>query len=113
MTKKGDIQRREEGVKYVRRAVCADEAECKKDSPITYIDRLKADVMILHGTEEQRVPLAHAELLIKELDRLEKPYETLIKQKEGHGFTSVDNREESFERLLSFFEKNIGARSGI
>ena len=39
--------------------------------------------------------------------------ETLIKQKEGHGFASVDNREESLERLLSFFEKNIGARSGI
>ena len=113
MTKKGDIQRREEGIKYVRKAICADDFECKKDSPITYIERLKADVMILHGTEDQRVPLAHAELLINELDRLEKPYETLIKQKEGHGFASVDNREESLERLISFFEKNIGARSGI
>ena len=112
MTKKGDIQRRDEGIKYVRKAICADAAECIKDSPITYIDRLKADVMILHGTEDQRVPLAHAEILMRELDRLNKPYETLIKQKEGHGFANVDNREESLKRLVSFFDRNIGPQPG-
>ena len=113
MTKKGDIQRRDEGIKYVRRAICADEAECKKDSPITYLDRLKADVMILHGTEDQRVPLAHAEILMRELNRLGKPYEKLIKQKEGHGFASVDNREESLKKLLSFFDRNIGPQASL
>ncbi len=109
MTKKGDIQRREEGMKYIKEAICRDEVECKKDSPISYLDRLKADVMIIHGTEDQRVPIAHAEVLMRELDRLNKPYETLIKEKEGHGFTSIDNREESFKRLISFFQKNIGS----
>ena len=68
--------------------------------------------MILHGTEDQRVPLAHAEILMRELDRLNKPYETLIKQKEGHGFANVDNREESLKRLVSFFDRNIGPQPG-
>ena len=111
MLKKGDIQRRDYGVKYIREAICKDDAQCRKQSPITYIDALKADVMIIHGALDQRVPVAHAELLMAELDRLGKPYESMIKSKEGHGFRGVDNNVELFERLLAFLSKNIGPNS--
>lgn len=108
MTEKGDIQRRDEGITYVKEAICDGPAECKKGSPITYIDNLKADVMIVHGGIDQRVPIAHAEALRKELDERGKSYEWLVKQKEGHGFVNVDNREELYRRLLAFLDKNIG-----
>jgi len=111
MLKKGDIQRRDYGVKYIREAICKDDAQCRKQSPITYIDALKADVMIIHGALDQRVPVAHAEVLMAELDRLGKPYESMIKSKEGHGFRGVDNNVELFERLLAFLSKNIGPNS--
>jgi dipeptidyl aminopeptidase/acylaminoacyl peptidase len=111
MLKKGDIQRRDYGVKYIREAICKDDAQCRKQSPITYIDALKADVMIIHGALDQRVPIAHAEVLMAELDRLGKPYESMIKSKEGHGFRGVDNNVELFERLLAFLSKNIGSES--
>ena len=109
MLKKGDIQRRDSGISYIREAICKDDAECRENSPITYIKNLKADVMIIHGALDQRVPIAHAEVLMAELDKLDKPYESMIKRKEGHGFVGVDNNVELFERLLAFLSKNIGS----
>jgi dipeptidyl aminopeptidase/acylaminoacyl peptidase len=111
-TQTGDITRASWGLDFMRETWCATDEECKKDSPINYIDRLKANVMIIHGTEDQRVPVAQAETLMKELDRRGIPYEKMIKTKEGHGFVDVDNREELFERLVAFLNKNIGRKSG-
>ena len=109
MSKKGDIQRRDDGLDYINEAICDSPASCKAGSPITYLDRLKADVMIIHGKDDQRVPFAHAEVLRDELDKRDIDYEWLVKDKEGHGFVSVDNREELFKKLLAFFDKNIGS----
>ena len=109
MTKKGDIQRRDEGLDYVKEAICDTTASCKAGSPITYLDRLKADVMIIHGKDYQRVPFAHAEVLRDELDKRDIDYEWLVKAKEGHGFVNVDNREELYKKLLAFFDRNIGS----
>ena len=109
MTKKGDIQRRDEGLDYVKEAICDTPASCKAGSPITYLDRLKADVMIIHGKDDQRVPFAHAEVLRDELDKRDIDYEWLVKAKEGHGFVNVDNREELYKKLLAFFDRNIGS----
>ena len=109
MSQKGDIQRRDEGLDYISEAICSTEAECKRGSPLTYIDDLKADVMIIHGAIDQRVPVAHAEALRNALDERDIPYEWLVKRKEGHGFVNVDNREELYGRLLAFFKRNIGS----
>ena len=109
MTKKGDIQRRDEGLDYINEAICDTPASCKAGSPITYLDRLKADVMIIHGKDDQRVPFAHAEVLRDELDKRDIDYEWLVKAKEGHGFVNVDNREELYKKLLAFFDRNIGS----
>ena len=109
MSKKGDIQRRDDGLDYINEAICDSPASCKAGSPITYLDRLKADVMIIHGKDDQRVPFAHAEVLRDELDKRDIDYEWLVKAKEGHGFVSVDNREELYKKLLAFFDKNIGS----
>jgi dienelactone hydrolase len=108
MEKKGDIQRRDEGIEYIREAICDSPESCAAGSPITYIDQLKADVMIIHGKDDQRVPFAHAEVLRDALEERDIPYEWVVKNKEGHGFVNVDNREELYERLLAFFGRNIG-----
>ena len=109
MAKKGDIQRRDEGLEYIREAICDSPASCKAGSPITYLDRIKADVMIIHGKDDQRVPFAHAEVLRDELEKRNISYEWLAKAKEGHGFLNVDNRVELYAKLIAFFDKNIGS----
>lgn len=82
--------------------------ERKLQSPITYIDRLKAAVMIVHGEEDIITPLSQAKALRNALDAHKKPYEWLVKSREGHGFFNEDNRVELYDKLAAFLEKNIG-----
>jgi len=71
-------------------------------SPINYMDRLNAPLMIVHGTKDYRVPIGQAIELRKTLDRLGKEYEWLVKKDEGHGFKKTKNRIEQFKKMDEF-----------
>lgn len=77
-------------------------------SPVHHVDRIKAELFIVHGGSDVRVPVGHAHRLRDALDRIGKSYEWMIKDDEGHGFYSVDNRVELAERTVRFLERNIG-----
>ena len=109
MFKKGDIPTRESGLVYLRQAVGEDKADLRARSPIHNLDKVKAPVFIVHGAKDFRVDIEHAYRLRKGLKKLGKPYEWLVKPREGHGFYDPDNREELFERMLGFLEQHIGA----
>ena len=78
-----------------------------RQSPAFYVARLKAPVLIVHGKDDDRAPIEHAELLIRALDQANKPYETLIRDKEGHGFFSEDNRKDYYNLLIRFLNKHV------
>ncbi|AKS41777.1 alpha/beta hydrolase family protein [Wenzhouxiangella marina] len=80
-------------------------------SPVHNVDRIEAELFIVHGGSDVRVVVGHAERLRDALDEIGKSYEWLIKEEEGHGFYNVDNRVELYERMLSFFNRHIGEPS--
>lgn len=77
-------------------------------SPVHQIDKIKADLFIVHGGSDVRVPVGHAYRLRDALGRVGKSYDWMIKEKEGHGFFDVDNRVDLYDQMLSFFDKHIG-----
>lgn len=76
-------------------------------SPVDNVHKIKADLFIIHGSKDVRVPIVHANNLKMALDKIGKPYKWMVKE-EGHGFYQVDNRETLYTEMLNFFEKNIG-----
>ncbi len=76
-------------------------------SPTNYLDKLKANLMIVHGKKDVRVSIGNAKLLEKKLKEHNKPYETLYNKKEGHGFLEVSSKVELYQRILDFLNKNI------
>lgn len=86
-----------------------DPEDWKARSPAFHVDRIKAALLIVTGKKDQRVPFEHHKRLIAALDKAGKPYATLVKAKEGHGFYNEDNRVELYDRLLAFFDQHIGA----
>jgi len=84
-----------------------DQAELKAYSPAFNVDKIKAAVFIIHGSNDVRVPISHAELLKTELDKIGKSYEWLVRE-EGHGFSQVKNRIDQYNQVLAFFDKHIG-----
>jgi len=84
-----------------------DEALMKSMSPIDHVEKIQAPLFIIHGRRDIRVVMEHADLLKDRLEALEKPYEWLVKNNEGHGFRKVENRIEMYEKLEKFLAKNL------
>lgn len=106
--KEGDITSIKWGDAYLDATLGTDVDEQKAQSPVYNLAKLKAPVLIIHGEDDKRAPIAHAEKLKQGLDKLNHSYEWLVKDKEGHGFYNEDNILEANERILAFLNKHIG-----
>ena len=106
----GDIKDNKWGDAYLDKTLGTDVAEQRAQSPVYHIDQLKAPVLIIHGEDDERAPIEHAEKLKEMLDKHNHPYEWLVKDKEGHGFYNEDNILEANKKILSFLDKHIGQR---
>ncbi|KKO45927.1 peptidase S9 [Arsukibacterium ikkense] len=104
----GDIPERQSGINYLEMAIGRDQAQLDAQSPIKQLDKLKAPVFIIHGKEDRRVPVIHANRLREELEKRNHPFEWLVKDKEGHGFYKPENNVERWQKMLAFFDKYIG-----
>ncbi|MEM9181911.1 MAG: S9 family peptidase, partial [Pseudomonadota bacterium] len=78
-------------------------------SPINHVDKIKAPIFIVHGRKDPRVKYEHATRLRKEMEKHDKPYEWMVKDNEGHGFSKEENRIELYTAMEKFFKKHIGA----
>ncbi len=106
-----DISSNGNGRNFIAEFVSNTPERLKQASPITLIDKLKADVMIVHGEEDERVPVNQANLLREALESRHLHYEWLVKPNEGHGFFGEKNRQDMYEKMLAFLERNIGSES--
>ncbi|WP_251359197.1 S9 family peptidase [Kangiella sp. TOML190] len=84
-----------------------DEERIKERSPAYHVDKLKAALFLVHGSEDVRVPIENAYFLEEKLKEAGKPYEKLYK-KDGHGFQKVEYRVELYDKMLKFLDKHIG-----
>ena len=109
MYKKGDVPARDSGENYLKEAIGTDKAQLRAFSPAHNVDKIKADLFIVHGEEDIRAHYDHAKVLKKALDEEGKEYEWLTKKGEGHGFYNYDNRKELYNRMIAFFDKHTKA----
>jgi len=105
----GDVKTNTWGDAYLDKTLGTDVAKQKFQSPVHHVDKLKAAIFIIHGEDDQRAPIEHAEALKASLEEINYPFEWLVKDKEGHGFYNEDNILESNQKILSFLDKHIGS----
>jgi len=79
----------------------------RKQSPITYIDKLKTPLLIVTGGKDIRVPPESAFILKRALDERNISYQWLYKEKEGHGFINPENKMELYTKSLAFINKYL------
>jgi len=91
---------------YVRRVVGTEEEALRAASPAHNAAMLKPRVLIIHGTEDKRAPIAHAEALKAALSEVGHPPEWLVESGEGHGFYDEAKRERMYTRLIAFLKEN-------
>ncbi len=83
------------------------EQELIERSPLTYIEKFKTPVLIVHGGRDKRVPAEHAFKLKEALDKLNREYEWLYFEGEGHGFYSSKNRAKYYQTVVDFLDEHL------
>jgi len=84
----------------------------EKWSPVRYADRVKTPLMITHGEQDRRVPIAQAEQYYRALKK--GGVETVFVRypREGHGITEPNHQIDLVGRQLEWFDKHLKPAAG-
>ena len=107
MFNKGDVANSRSGTSYLKDVLGQDKAVLKAMSPSENVDKLKANILLVHGGEDDRAPIEQLESLEKGLKAHNYPYQKLVMDNEGHGFYNDEHRAKYYEKMLSFLKTNL------
>jgi dipeptidyl aminopeptidase/acylaminoacyl peptidase len=106
---KSDTEQTDKGDAYLKLALGYDQNSLLRRSPLDGVSHIKADILLIHGGADERVPFNNFKEMTKALDQSGKHYETLVEPNEGHGFFLPQHREEAYEKIVDFLDRNIGS----
>ena len=78
-----------------------------KLSPMTYIEKVKAPLLVVQGATDPRVPAGEAIQIHDALSKRGLPVDLMIFPDEGHGAQKRENRVVMYGHALAFFEKYL------
>ncbi len=83
----------------------------EKLSPITYLNRIKNPIMIVHGLNDPKVPVGEAYELYTRLEERGQQPELIIFPNEGHGVDKLSNRVLLQGYVYEFFKTHLQMKS--
>ena len=107
MFDEGDIPEKGWGESYLKMVLGEDKAKMRRISPAYHVSKLKAEILIVHGEEDERTPYEQAEILMENLEDIDKDFQHLKFEKEAHGFYADQNRARYFEQVSEFLNKHL------
>jgi len=81
----------------------------RKYSPMTYVDRVKTPLMITHGEQDRRVPIAQAEQYYRALKSRGVEVVFVRYPREGHSIQEPNHQIDLVQRQLEWFESHLSA----
>jgi len=109
MKSRGDMPQSMYGSGYLRTVLGDDDTVLAQRSPINQIERIKANVMLIVGGQDKRVPPVQAENLQRALVAKGRKPEWLYQRTESHGYYNEANVTDMYAKILAFLDANIGA----
>jgi dipeptidyl aminopeptidase/acylaminoacyl peptidase len=85
-------------------------ADMNSRSPLQNAEKIVAPVLLIHGTEDDRVPINHSERMAQKLQALGRPVETMWVPGEGHGLTTPARFVAVADRMEHFLARYLGGR---
>jgi protease II len=84
-----------------------DRAALLRLSPVTYIDRVKAPLLLIQGATDPRVPVGEAVQIQRALEARKVPSALIIIPDEGHGAAKRENLVIMFGHALAFLKQHL------
>lgn len=83
----------------------ADREFFRQISPLSYADRIRSPLMVVHGANDPRVPVAEADQIVRAVRRRGGDVEYLRFPDEGHGIAKLANRVTAYQRVARFLDR--------
>lgn len=84
--------------------------QMRRQSPLTYADRIKTPLMIVQGANDPRVNKRESDQIVVALRDRNYPVEYLVAPDEGHGFARPVNNMAMIAAAEKFLAKHLGGR---
>ena len=84
-----------------------DEQAYRRASAMTFIKQAKTPTLILHGQQDNRVPIGQAQELYMGLTKNEVPVTLVFFPREGHGLSEPRHQLDKIKREYTFFAKTV------
>jgi dipeptidyl aminopeptidase/acylaminoacyl peptidase len=97
-------------IRAERRLLMGNAEEARSKSPAWRAAEISAPVLLVHAGSDDRAPVTQFERMRDALTKAKKPFQTIFKRNEDHGFISEANRAEFFVKLVEFMDANIEAK---
>lgn len=98
---------------YVLREIIGGNADgLIADSPSAHADRVRAPILLFHGTDDVEVPVNQSRLMSAALRRAGKDHELVVFPKETHEIDHEENRIEMLRRIEAFLARHLGSTEG-
>jgi dipeptidyl-peptidase-4 len=79
----------------------------EESSPITYADKLKGNLLLIHGTADDNVHVQHTYALTEALIKANKQFELFIYPDKNHGIYGGNTRLHLYTKMTEFLFKNL------
>ncbi|HEX3676113.1 MAG TPA: S9 family peptidase [Sphingomicrobium sp.] len=76
-------------------------------SPLTYINAVKAPLLVQQGENDIRVPPGQAKQVVEALKRKGNTVDSVFYPEEGHGFYKREHQQDSLQRMVDWFDKYL------
>jgi len=88
-----------------------DEALNRKVSPLYYVDKIRAPLLIGQGQNDPRVTIANSDAMVAALRKAKREVTYVVYPDEGHGFARPENNLDFYGRVEEFLAKHLGGRA--
>jgi dipeptidyl aminopeptidase/acylaminoacyl peptidase len=76
-------------------------------SPIFFVDKIKAPLLLLAGAHDPRCPKSESQQVVDAIKKRGGVVEYKIYENEGHGFARVENQIDAYKRVADFLQAHV------
>lgn len=105
-----------EGYTYWLKAIGnpeTDEARLKEVSPLHQVKRIKIPVLLIHGADDDVVPIAQSTAMKRALDKAGQPTQLIRLEDEGHSYWDNNSEKIALSNIDVFLWKHLGPGHGV
>jgi dipeptidyl aminopeptidase/acylaminoacyl peptidase len=84
-----------------------EEEFLRERSPITYVDQVRAALMVIQGAKDPRVVKSESDQMVERLGELGRDVEYVVFDDEGHGFTRYANEVRAYRLTCEWLESHL------